>query len=339
MPEGLKGRSTRRHRVTAAMLGSIVLAGVVAVHVAGDSPQRDASPASGSRPVPVSEAHPLSAEEKTVLHAAEQVLLRDCMRRQGFKYQVTSENPLPEAREFPYVVDDLAWAAEHGYGSGLQRALEKIKENDPNQRYFRSLPPERRTAALTAANGPRPKGLTARSPDGMVLSRSDQGCQSEAERTLYGDLKGWFQTQVTVDSLPGLRHQRVRADRRFTTAVRKWSGCMHTAGHPYATPDNARAALTSSAPRQPAPSHQEVRLALAEARCAAESGFSKTIAGLDRHYEKELRRQYRTAVHTSAQLQLGALPRARKITAGKATHAGVAQRTPREAATPPKETP
>ncbi|PDP88128.1 hypothetical protein CQJ94_08355 [Glycomyces fuscus] len=236
------------------------------------------------------------------------------MESHGFEYQIVSDNTSAEFEEFRYVIDDPSWAAEHGYGSRLQREAAELRENDPNHVYFTSLSPERRAQALVAANGPGPVGLTATTPDGMELGRSDQGCQSQADRELYGDLAAWFQARTTADALPALRHQLVVDDQRYLEAVRPWADCMRAAGHDYATPADLRAALPP--PQDPLPWQEEVGLALAEARCALDSGLARTAADLDEQHGQELRERHRSALETQRRLQLDALPRARSVVGG-----------------------
>ncbi|MEU0031130.1 hypothetical protein [Streptomyces sp. NPDC006335] len=233
------------------------------------------------------------------------------MQRKGFAYQPVKENPVPEAREFPYVLNDVAWAREHGYGTDIQHDLSELRKTDANQRYFRGLPAKQQTAALTAANGSRPLTVTAKTPDGMLYQRSPKGCQSEADATLYGNLEEWFQAKVTVDALTEIRHARVTEDPRFVEAVKPWSACMRAAGHPYTSPDDLRTATSSR--RHPLPRNEEIALAVVEARCAHTSGLAKTAQALDLHHARRLARQY-TAVATYRELQLNALPRARQLT-------------------------
>ncbi|MFE3939784.1 hypothetical protein ACFXPJ_40060, partial [Streptomyces goshikiensis] len=242
---------------------------------------------------------------------AEQILHRDCMRDRGFVYEPVPRQPVPDARDFPYVVDDPEWARRHGYGSDLDRKREEISTEGVNERYFRSLPQERRAPAIAAANGSRPDGLSARAPDGLKISRSLDGCQSQAERGLYPDLAAWFQARVTVDSLPPLRGGQVIADGEFRGATRKWSACMNAAGYAFQDPAAARAALPP--PDRPFPREREVAMAVAEAGCARSSGLAETAARLDRKYDTELREKYGHDVTAWLRFRLDALPRARAV--------------------------
>ncbi|MER8006760.1 hypothetical protein [Streptomyces sp. NPDC094149] len=297
-------RRVKRGAFLAVALGCVAAGGLI---VAAEERPPDAGKAAGAA------VRDLTAEEKNRLYQAEQLLLRTCMRDHGFEYRPVPRNPVPQAREFPYVVDDVAWARKHGYGSDIQREMARLREQDVNQRYFRSLPRERRAKALRAANGQDPNGVTARALDGMVLRRSTEGCQSDADRVLYGDLAAWFQAKVTQDSLPEVRHKRVMADPAFGRAVKQWARCMRAAGHPYASPAQLREEALSG-PGEPAlAQRQEIRLAVAEAHCAADSGLARTAHALDRTYAIRLRHQYRSELDAAQRLQRGALPRADEV--------------------------
>jgi hypothetical protein len=297
-------RKVKRGVLLAVAVGCVAAGTVV---VAAEQRPPAAGQAAGSA------VRALTAQETDRLYQAEQLLLRTCMREQGFVYHPVPRNPVPQAREFPYVLDDVAWAREHGYGGDLRRELDQVREKDVNQRYFRSLPPDRRAQALRAANGRDPNGVTARTPDGMVLRRSTEGCQSHAQRVLYGDLAAWFQAEVTQDSLPEVRHERVMADPAFGRAVEQWARCMRAAGHPYTSPAQLRRDALPG-PGEPALAEpQEIRLAVTEARCAADSGLARTARALDRTYTVQLRHQYRSELDTAQRLQLRALPRAEEV--------------------------
>ncbi|MEV5238051.1 hypothetical protein AB0K89_02790 [Streptomyces cinnamoneus] len=269
--------------------------------------------AGSPRPAPAP-GHGSTTRVERLLHDAEQLLLRTCMRRAGFDYHPVPGEQGTGGRDFPYVLDDPVWAARHGYGRDLQQRLRERARRDPNGAYFRSLSAPRRALALVAANGPGPRGVSASLPTGGAVRRSDQGCVSDAQRRLYGDLKAWFQASTTVHALDGMRRSRVVADHRYARDLAAWAQCMRRAGHPYATPGEARAAALSGT--RPLPRAQETALALAEVRCAGRSGLARTARELDARHGAALRRQYRSAIAEKARLQTEALPRARAVVGG-----------------------
>ncbi|GAA3737381.1 hypothetical protein [Salinactinospora qingdaonensis] len=304
MPRISKGR--KRGFLAALATACGVIAVTTTLYLVSDSTA--SSP--GEEPLPPPRT--VTGEERTVLHIAEQVLLRDCMRRNGFTYQIPTEPP-PTTGRFPYVIDDVNWAEEHGYGSDIKSDIARMRKEDPNQRYFHGLPPERKAVALKAANGEAPHEITVENPDGLVLTRNDEGCQSEAERKLYGDLETWFEAKTTVDALESVRHERVITDPRFTEAVRPWAECMRAAGYPYESPARLREELKpidAALPRD-----EEIRLATAEARCARSSGLAATARDLAREHRRELRHEHRSAITSKTRIQLAALPKARSIVA------------------------
>jgi hypothetical protein len=98
---------------------------------------------------------------------------------------------------------------------------------------------------------------------GTELAGIDQSCRTE--------------TEPDAEAATRARIDRVRADPRFTEAVRPWADCMRANGYPYASPAAARAAL-------PLADGQETRLASTEAECALASGLAVTAKALDREY-------------------------------------------------------
>ncbi|MET9291129.1 hypothetical protein [Streptomyces sp. NPDC003077] len=295
-----------RHRGLPRLLASVLLC--LATVSAGCAATPDAPTA--ARPSSA-DPRPLTGQERQVLRTAEQVLTRRCMTAQGFRMWPTPPDPVPDARDFPYVVDDPAWAARHGYGSDLQRRIEAVRAADPNRRYLRGLPPARRAAALAALNGAVREGPKVTLPDGTVLGRSRHGCTSAALRDLYGDLDAWFRVQTLTDNLSGTRQSRVFADPAYRDAIRQWSTCMNRRGHDYADPGASRAAFAD--PRTPAQRAREIATAVDEARCARDSGLAATARRLDRHYDATLRTQYRTALQDRLRREHAALPRARAV--------------------------
>jgi len=251
----------------------------------------------------------VTSHDEETLHRAKELLLRDCMRRQGFTTWLTPpKSPLSEDVTFPYAITDVGWARRHGYGSGLRDRIAELRKTDPNWRYFQGLSPERRAAALTALNGVRAHGLEARLPTGGVVRRSDSSCTSQAERQLYGDLKTWYRVEKVTGSLESLRVGKVMADTRFAGAVRRWSACMRARGHPYADPAQAR----SDALQAPG---KEIPVAVAEATCATDAGLTAAVHRLEAQYKRDIDQQYRVDLTTKRELQRAALPRATAVIA------------------------
>ncbi|WP_329249337.1 hypothetical protein [Streptomyces canus] len=255
----------------------------------------------------------VSDDPEQTLHLAEQLLIKKCMEKRGYEYWVEERPAADGASRFPYVVDDPAWAARHGYGTDLYRERQQEALRDPNQRYYRSMPAGRAPELVSALNGPQAQGLSARLPNGIQVTHSDRGCVAEAERTLYKDLPAWFRATRVTDSLGGMRVTMVLTDKRYRAAVKPWARCMKAKGHPYPTPAEARAAATR--PDEEWPHAEEVRLASAEAACAGSGDLPAVAKSLDTAYRAELRRRYPGPTADLDRLRREALPRARSIVA------------------------
>ncbi|MET9516511.1 hypothetical protein [Streptomyces sp. NPDC002994] len=303
----------RLHRnalVAAAALLALQLlsTGCSGARTAATAPQKTSGAATTA-------ARPSTTGELTLLHDAEQELRRRCMAAAGFRYWAESAKPMPESREFPYVVDDPAWASQYGYGSTLNARIGRLRAKDPNQVYLRGLSQERRRAAITALNGTRTDSqqLTSRLPSGMVMGHSATGCRAEAWQKLYGDLPGWYAASTLVANLKAHRYERVLADPEFGRAVTKWSTCMRASGHAYRDPSQSKAEFLRDA--KTGDLAAETRVAAQEARCALSSGLSAVAVRLDRRHDQALRQEHREAVDRVERLRTNALPRARDVLA------------------------
>ncbi|MFF9396794.1 hypothetical protein [Streptomyces griseoluteus] len=262
--------------------------------------------------LPAHQPHPLSERQKDVLHDAEELLTRSCMAAHGFKTWVVPRRPLADDREFPYAVDDVRWASQHGYGGDMAARRERLRLSDPNRRYFAGLAPSRQKRALDAYHGAEStKRITVKAPNGLSISRADGGCVALSERKLYGDLATWFRVTTVTDALTGMRRQMVQKDAEFKSSVEDWAACMRKRGFSYASPEKARIAFAD--PHSGVPRKEEKPTAVAEARCAAATGLSRSVRRLDQRYGERLNDIYADAVRTRLRLENEALPHARAI--------------------------
>ncbi|WP_327234041.1 hypothetical protein OG349_08525 [Streptomyces sp. NBC_01317] len=295
----------RIHRRAVAMTAAAAVA--LATVSCGVS---DSRPVAGKQPTTEYGTRPLTEQDKDLLHDAEESLTRSCMASRGFKTWVVPRKPLPEDREFPYVIDDVPWASAHGYGSDIRARRDQLRVSDPNRRYFGGLSPRERERALDALHGePSARRLEARTPDGATLGRVDGGCTALAQKRLYGDLAVWFRVTTVTDALNKIRYSQVTADTDYADSIRKWSACMRERGSRYADPHEARAAFLD--PDKAVPRVREIRTAVTEAECAISSGLSDTARRLDRRYGERLRHEYADEVLTRRRLEAAALERGR----------------------------
>ncbi|MEV4800319.1 hypothetical protein AB0K18_09895 [Nonomuraea sp. NPDC049421] len=264
------------------------------------------------RPPVADTGRPLTDHEQDVLYEAEQLLTQSCMRAQGFRIWVVPRRPIPEDREFPYVVDDAAWAREHGYGGEMQQRRDEVRASDPNRRYFESLSPADQMRGTDALHGRREgQKLQVTLPNGMTLTRYTEGCTARAQKQLYGDLEGWFRAGTITDALSDTVRGKVLAEEEFQASVKDWAACMRKRGFRYATPGESRRAWGK--PSGAATRKKEIRTAVAEAECAKSSGLSGTIHRLEKRQRDLLAAEYTSEYKTRRRLERAALPRARSI--------------------------
>jgi hypothetical protein len=294
-------------------LRSAVVAGVLAVatgvsgctSATADQESRGASGATG-----VAET---STADKEVLHNAEEVLTRDCMKRRGFTYYVSPAVPRTDDRDFPYVLDDPDWAGRHGYGSDLQEEVTRLRESDPNLRYLRTLTPQRRVAAGNALHGVGPGYVEAQLPTGGTVRHYTDGCSAEAWKTLYTDIGAWYRAEKVSGNLDAVRRSLVVADPAVIDRIPSWAACMRSHGQPFGTPEAARATLPRG--RTKDARQVEISRAVAEATCARSSGLSTTVKKADQVAADALDSQYRSVIQELSRIRQIAVPRAERVLA------------------------
>ncbi|MFI0975511.1 hypothetical protein ACH4SP_00620 [Streptomyces sp. NPDC021093] len=290
-------------RATAAAWGSLLLAMTATACGAGTGDG------------PADRPREPTAAETALLDRAQEELVRRCMKKLGFRYWPAPPSEPDELKDFPLVVDDMAWARRHGYGGDLQQRAEKERRNDPNVAYVQGFSAARQQAYSVARTGDGSRSLEVTAPNGQDVGQDSTGCIAEAEGTLYGDFRAWFRVSVITDNLPD-HSVDVRRDARFRRAVEEWSACMAKQGHPYKSPSHLQkelAKLTGGRSRDEA-HRTEVLLATAEASCARSTPLAATVRSLTRNHDRAVREKYGSDIDAKRRMQLAALTRAREIT-------------------------
>ncbi|HEY1919774.1 MAG TPA: hypothetical protein VGH27_29735 [Streptosporangiaceae bacterium] len=256
--------------------------------------------ASGSSPLAHSPPVAVSAADTNLLVSAEQVLIRDCMRRHGFAYwPLTASQAYPTAR-FPYVITSVPWARRHGFSG----ALVAVTSQNPNQYYYGRLTTAQQAAYSNAlvGNADSP-GVTTSLPTGGIEGHSADGCQVTADAELYGNYQYWFKASTVALDLPILTQSMVFSDRRYNHAVSVWSACMQAKGYRYSNPAQAPAGTRS----------QQIRAAVAEAQCAGSTGLTTVAGNLSHEYAARVSQEFRSALEAEWRLEQRALPWARQV--------------------------
>lgn len=217
----MRTRIARYVRVGAALIG---VCGLVALGVWA----RISGPADSVDNSSVASNQRVTGDE--LLRQAEERLIKRCMERHGFTY---TEQPPPSAaaREFPYVVDDVAWANRYGYGH--------TRERDVNDGTLEKLTPDQQRAWRQTLIGSGDQ-LTADIPGLGRISAPDNGCTAEARRNLYGDLTKWYGVRRVVDHLDTYLSNKVTGDPRYRAALVPWAKCVRHHGYRVTTPIDLR---------------------------------------------------------------------------------------------------
>ncbi|MEV7010923.1 hypothetical protein [Streptosporangium sp. NPDC051022] len=292
----------------AAVLLGMALASGCAGATAGGPPPAPPPPLSVPLPSPALSGGG-AVSDVDLLYQAEQILVRDCMARQGLTYRPTPRTPVPDMERFPYVVDDLEWAQANGYGRAARRKAEQSTTAAAN--YYRGLPPARQRAWLIAFHGERGPGLEAQMPTGGKVGHSDKGCAAQAWQELYGDMRQWYRVSRVTQTLDSMRVAQTQQNPRYVAARERWRECMRSEGFSVPAPVALRG--RQLAYRGADAEARDRKAATAEAKCALSSGLSKAAHELDAANGAALRRRYRSEFDTAERLRTAALPRARAL--------------------------
>ncbi|MFW6691117.1 hypothetical protein [Streptomyces sp. MAR4 CNX-425] len=260
----------------------------------------------------------LTAAEQYLVDRSEELLVKKCMERGGFRYWVTQIPGVAEREGPGYVIDDIEWAKTHGYGGRLQRRADRARRNDPNSAYFETLSRAERIRYNVMLDGDFEKGtLTVELPAGGTMRTPRESCSAQAQEQLYGDHPTWFRVDRIATNLTPLYANELMKDKRLLRAVAKWSACMRKAGQDYDDPQQIRAGLPDlTRGLGPGRAHAvEVELAVTEARCARRSALADTAHAVEDEHRAKATRRYREDIATWKHMSVTALARAHDIVA------------------------
>ncbi|WP_454860197.1 hypothetical protein [Promicromonospora soli] len=302
----------------ATCVAAAVAVAVVGCTTAAEPVSEDAVQAEAANVDTATTGRELTDAEQVQVDQALELLVRDCMAAEGFRYVPVPVASVEERQGSGYVLDDVGWAREHGYGLELEDRVVEIQQSDPNHAYANALPEAERLRWSTALDGDPSDGmLSAELPMGGIVQTPENSCFTQAKGELYGDFSAWFQAEKVATNLVGLYAEALVADERFQAALTAWSACMRERGHDYPDPPAIREDLPR---RTEGLSDERARaveqeLAVAEATCAVrETTLVDTTRDLESEYRDGLR-QYRDDVAEYHRLQQTALENAREILA------------------------
>ncbi|MEV0146956.1 MULTISPECIES: hypothetical protein [unclassified Nonomuraea] len=200
------------------------------------------------------DAYNFSPAEIMTIEAAEDILIRDCMRGQGMAWEL-----LPQARQ-----EDVEPPHRRRYG---------VIEPQMAQLFGYHVPAERPSVAARRARWDlRTAKLSARerrAAYGDGTADDGGGCARKIRRTR-------LQGAAKVDSslfnrLIAQTFDASQRDENVVRAFRSWSACMTAAGVHYADP--LQAVTDERWMRDEKPSSAEIRVAVADVRCKEKTGL------------------------------------------------------------------
>jgi hypothetical protein len=223
MPRGhtLDGPRTRGLVAVIAALGLTVSA----------SCSRASSEAKSDEPVGaiVEDVLGFTTEGMLARQARAEVLVRDCMKAQGFEY--VPIDPAAQRAELLGAAGVTEEDFERQFGYGIttlyeQRRAQK-KKLGPNEAIRARLNEAERAAYDRALYGDHPDATFDK-----VLDTGDftqlGGCTREAADKVFGGAETVQTLQKKLDELD----EAILADARMVEAVKQWSNCMREAGYP-----------------------------------------------------------------------------------------------------------
>lgn len=259
-----------------------------------------------------------SLGDEQVLFFAEDLLIERCMRDKGLTYTAQVPASTTLSVRLSYVLDNVEVAKAAGYGTDNPARVDALRRANPNERYLNSLPRPRQASYRDALYGTN-DDITVDVPGGGTMARSSTGCQADAERMLYGDLRQWLTASTVASHIAMIVSNGVRTEPKYTAAQRAWAGCMAARGQPYTTPSSARHSLAADPilDSDARPSPREVTVAVAEATCATDTGFAVVARELGARHYRAAEQQFHDVMEVRKRLMGEALRRARELTAGR----------------------
>ncbi|WP_280885458.1 hypothetical protein [Streptomyces sp. LBL] len=203
-------------------------------------------------------------------------------------------------RQFPYGIDDPAWAARHGFG-GVPETGGGARGDGADARRTQQQPrtesgrraAERQQRLTDAMFGSGRRELSTRTATGLVVTANSDGCLAQAQRVLYGDQARWFRTEVAVNNLEAAARHRVTQDPAYRAVLARWARCVAPV-HKAEDPAGLRSVWQRRArdlDRRQASDLQQ-RYAVAEARCVRRTDLAGTGTRLEKRHAAELRAEY-----------------------------------------------
>lgn len=218
------------------------------------------------------DSYHLSQEQQTTIIRADDVLVRECMRRYGFDYEVPDRSGEPELENRVIGVVDKDLAAQYGYKpAGYQEHANRVKEAKTKQ-------PKWTPEMMSVLNGNGQSKI-----NGVVVPEG--GCSAEARTKLGMKLDGNPGDENMVLRLEAMAGDMAEADSRLKAAWDKWSTCMADAGYNYRDPWQAN---NDPAFGEDVATQQEIDTAITDVTCRAEHNVNGIWVAVRTAYQKRV---------------------------------------------------
>lgn len=169
------------------------------------------------------DSYHLSSEERTTITRADDVLVRECMRRYGFDYTLPDRAGEPTLENRVIGIVDKKSATRYGYKpAGYLEHANRVKEAKSKQ-------PKWTPEMMSVLNGVGKSKI-----NGVAVPEG--GCSAEAHGKLGMKLDGKPGDESLVLRLEAMSGDLAEADSRLKAAFEKWSSCMAERGFDYRDP-------------------------------------------------------------------------------------------------------
>lgn len=253
-----------------------------------------------------------------------------CMAERGFTY-TPSRLPPSEAQpsRLSGLTVDVERARTEGYGfaalSAAQAEGATLTGDDPgsavdsNGAYLSTLTDAEVAAWLEALNGAGETTIEQEGEGGEVIEVATDGCGSQVETAIYGDLSEWDSARNVFEDIERETFDRLDSDDRLVEARAAWIRCMSERGFAYSDPEEpqteAYSGYLNGGDRELAQA-REIEIATADAECVIDSGVASVfdeLAGLYRLEAESSREADLVAVRA---IEAAAVDRAKELVGG-----------------------
>lgn len=200
-------------------------------------------------------------------------LTRRCMERAGWQFR-PPPSPIVVPDAFTTAHLDVETAAADGYGLASHHTPASSAQDD----YLGTLSEEQQKGYQLALFGDPNKYVQIVSGD-QTIGIPGVGCQAEADRAIYGNLKQYAQLSNATLNIPRTSTQLFYTDTDLAAANESWSACMSERGYDYPSRFEARNRLASKRDELVAAqlAVAERTVAVADVACADKTGYERAI--------------------------------------------------------------